>query len=44
MVRLRWAGDGELPGLARKVLDDNITDATPIKKLVTDWQGDYHRV
>jgi hypothetical protein len=44
MVGLRFAGDGELPGLARKVLDDNITDATPIKKLVTDWQGDYHRV
>jgi hypothetical protein len=44
MVGLRFAGDGELPDLARKVLDDNITDATPIKKLVTDWQGDYHRV
>jgi hypothetical protein len=44
MVGLRFAGDGELPGLARKVLDDNITDATPIKKLVTDWQRDYHRV
>jgi hypothetical protein len=44
MVGLRFAGDGELPALARKVLDDNITDATPIKKLITDWQGDYHRV
>lgn len=44
MVGLRFAGDGELPALARKVLDENITDATPIKKLVTDWQGDYHRV
>jgi hypothetical protein len=44
MVGLRFAGDGELPALARKVLDDSITDATPIKKLVTDWQGDYYRV
>lgn len=44
MVGLRFAGDGELPTLARKVLDDSITDATPIKKLVTDWQGDYYRV
>ena len=44
MVGLRFAGDAELPALARKVLDESITAATPIKKLVTDWQGDYHRV
>jgi hypothetical protein len=44
MVGLRFAGDGELPELARKVLDDNLTTAIPIKKLITDWQGDYHRV
>ena len=44
MVGLRFASDGELPELARKVLDENITAATPIKKLVKDWQGDYCRV
>ena len=44
MVGLRFASDRELPELARKVLDENITTATPIKKLVTDWQGDYCRV
>ena len=44
MVGLRFAGDAELPALARKVLDENITTATPIKKLITNWQGDYHRV
>ena len=44
MVGLRFAGDAELPGLARKVLDENITAATPIKKLVTDWRADRHRV
>ncbi len=44
MVGLRFAGDGELPELARKVLDDNLTTAVPIKKLIADWQGDYHRV
>ena len=33
MVGLRFASDGELPELARKVLDENITAATPIKKL-----------
>ena len=44
MTGLRFAGDAELPDLARKVLDDNITGATPIKKLVQDWQADYCRV
>ncbi|TDI23481.1 MAG: hypothetical protein E2P06_09630 [Acidobacteria bacterium] len=44
MVGLRFASDAELPELARKVLDENITKATPIKKLVKDWQGDYCRV
>ena len=44
MVGLRFAGDAELPALARKVLDENITAATPIKKLVQDWQPDDHRV
>ena len=44
MIGLRFAGDAELPELARKVLDQNITTATPIKKMITDWQGDYLRV
>ena len=44
MVGLRFAGDAELPGLARKVLDENVTAAAPIKKLVTDWRADHHRV
>lgn len=44
MTGLRFAGDAELPALARKVLDENMAAAAPIKKLITDWQGDYHRV
>ena len=44
MVGLRFAGDGELPALARRVIDESITAATPIKKLITDWQGDFDRV
>ena len=44
MVGLRFASDAELPELARKVLDENITKGTPIKTMVTDWQGDYYRV
>ncbi len=44
MVGLRFASDAELPELARKVLDENISKATPIKKMIADWQGDYFRV
>ncbi len=44
MIALRFASDAELPELARKVLDENITKGTPIKKMITDWQGDYLRV
>ena len=44
MVGLRFAGDAELPALVRKVLDENITKATPIKQAITDWQPDLHRV
>ncbi len=44
MVGLRFASDAELPALARKVLDENITKATPIKKEIKDWQADLHRV
>ena len=44
MVGLRFASDAELPDLARKVLNENITTTTPIKRMVTDWQGDHFRV
>ena len=44
MVSLRFAGDAELPELARKVLDENLTKTPSIKKMITDWQGDYFRV
>ena len=44
LIALRFASDAELPELARKVLDENITKGTPIKQLITDWQGDYLRV
>jgi hypothetical protein len=43
LVALRFASDAELPGLARKVLDERITDRTAIKKLVRDWQPDHLR-
>jgi len=34
-----FASDAELPGLARKVLDEKLVDRKAIKRLVKDWQG-----
>jgi hypothetical protein len=44
LVALRFASDAELPDLARRVLADNVSDRTAIKKMIRDWQGDYLRV
>ena len=43
LVALRFAGDAELPALARKVLDDKITGSKAIKSMIKDWQADYFR-
>jgi hypothetical protein len=43
LVALRFASDAELPDLARKVLEEKLTDRKVIKKLVRDWQADYLR-
>jgi len=40
---LRFAGDAELPALARKVLDDKMNDRKAIKQLIKDWRADYLR-
>lgn len=40
LVALRFAGDAELPQLARKVLDGSLTGQKAIKMAVGDWQGD----
>ena len=40
---LRFASDGELPELARKVLTDKLDDRTAIKKMIRDWQPDLAR-
>ena len=44
LIALRFAGDAELPELARKVLDEKITDRKVIKKMIRDWQPDDLRV
>ena len=42
-VALRFASDAELPVLARKVLDEKLTERKAIKKLVKNWKPDYLR-
>jgi hypothetical protein len=43
LVGLRFASDAELPGLARKVLDDKIGERKAIKQMVKTWKPDYLR-
>ena len=42
-VSLRFASDAELPALARKVLDEKLTDRKAIKKMIQTWKADYLR-
>ena len=43
LISLRFAGDAELAALARKVLDDKLTDRRTIKSMIKDWQPDNMR-
>jgi Family of unknown function (DUF6526) len=43
LVALRFASDAELPTLARKVLDEKLTERKAIKQLIKNWKPDYHR-
>jgi uncharacterized membrane protein YciS (DUF1049 family) len=42
-IALRFASDSELPLLARKVLDDKVTERKAIKQMVRNWKPDYLR-
>ncbi|HXN51619.1 MAG TPA: DUF6526 family protein [Candidatus Acidoferrum sp.] len=42
-IALRFASDAELPVLARKVLDDKVTERRAIKQMVKNWKPDYLR-
>ena len=44
LVGLRFASDEELPDLARKVLDQKITDRKEIKRAVRTWRADHQRI
>ena len=43
LVALRFAGDRELPALARRVLDERLQDKKAIKALIQEWQADHLR-
>jgi len=40
---LRFCSDAELPALARKALDEKLSNAA-IKQSIKDWRGDYSRI
>lgn len=43
LISLRFAGDDELPGLARQVLDEKLNDRKTIKRRIKNWQADFLR-
>jgi hypothetical protein len=42
-ISLRFAGDDELPALARQVLDEKLNDRKTIKRRIKNWQADFLR-
>jgi len=44
LVGLRFASNEELPDLARRCLDGELTKADQIKKEIKSWRPDPHRV
>lgn len=43
LISLRFAGDEELPALARQVLDERLNDRKTIKRRIKNWQADLLR-
>lgn len=43
LIAMRFASDAELPTLARKVLNDKVTEGKAIKQMIQQWRPDYLR-
>lgn len=43
LISLRFAGDEELPALARQVLDEKLNNRKTIKRRIKNWQADFLR-
>ena len=43
IVSMRFASDAELPALARRVLNEKLSDRKAIKQLIKSWKPDYLR-
>jgi dolichyl-phosphate-mannose--protein O-mannosyl transferase len=43
LVALRFASDEELPELACRVLNENLTSRKTIKKMIRNWKADFLR-
>jgi hypothetical protein len=43
LISLRFAGDDELPALARQVLDERLNDRKSIKRRIKNWEADFLR-
>ncbi len=44
LVGLRFASNEELPELARRVLDEGLTDRKAIKQAIKNWRADHQRI